>query len=182
MIYSSKSLSYCIIFFVNFLTGVEYGVIIPSALQYLREYGGNQVDLGLCVSAYSFSSLFSSPIMGKLSDKTRNTKAIILVANLFQIGGSFMYFMGISKNFIIGGRLVSGIGLGCLGCLFSDIVKTTQVSERSKRLSKIMVGRQIGLIMGPAFNLITVSFDYKIGPFKLDSLSAPGVSIRFFNL
>ena len=36
--------------------------------------------------------------------------------------------------------------------------------------------------MGPAFNLITVSFDYKIGPFKLDSLSAPGVSIRFFNL
>jgi hypothetical protein len=31
-----------------------------------------------------------------------------MIANLFQIGGSFMYFMGISTWFIIGGRLVAG--------------------------------------------------------------------------
>ena len=43
--------------------------MIPTALQYLRKYGGNQVDLGPCISAYSFASLFSSPLMGKLSDK-----------------------------------------------------------------------------------------------------------------
>lgn len=54
-----------------------------------------------------------------------------------------MYFMGISKTFIIGGRLVSGIGLGCLGCLFSDIIKNTHIKERSTRLSRIMVGRQV---------------------------------------
>jgi hypothetical protein len=88
----------------------------------------------------------------------------MIIANLFQIAGSLMYFFGISKTFIICGRLVagerclmkyskfcyffsfpfsSGIGLGIIGCLFSDIVKTTSLKERSSILSRIMVGRQV---------------------------------------
>lgn len=175
MLYSSLKISYLLIFFLNFLTGVEYGVVIPTALEYLTKYNGNQVDLGLCVSAYSLANLFSSPIMGKISDITQNTKVIILVANIFQIGGSFMYFMGIDRNFIIAGRFVSGLGMGCLGCVFSDIVKTTDLENRSSRLSRVMVGRQIGLIMGPAFNLLVLNIKYQIGPFLLDNSSAPGL-------
>jgi len=33
--------------------------------------------------------------------------------------------------------------LGIIGCLFSDIVKTTSLKERSSVLSRIMVGRQV---------------------------------------
>jgi MFS family permease len=90
MLCSSKGLSYGVIFFLNFLTGVEYGVILPTALQYLKKYGGNQVELGFCVAAYSFSSLFSSPLMGFWSDRTSNLKLILLVSNLFQIGGKHL--------------------------------------------------------------------------------------------
>jgi ceroid-lipofuscinosis MFS transporter 7 len=108
LIYSSKRLSFIIIFFLNFLTGIEYAVILPTALQYLQKYGGGQIQLGLCLSAYSFSSLFSSPIMGRFSDKTNNTKLIMLLANLWQIAGNLMYFMGINTTFIICGRLVAG--------------------------------------------------------------------------
>lgn len=44
-------------------------VILPTALQYIKKLSnGDQFELGLCLSAYSFSSLFSSPIMGKWSD------------------------------------------------------------------------------------------------------------------
>lgn len=69
MFVSSLRLSYLVIFFLNFLTGIEYAVILPTALQFLQRYDGNEVDLGICLSAYSFSSLFSSPIMGRWSDK-----------------------------------------------------------------------------------------------------------------
>ncbi len=92
-------------------------VILPTALQYLERFSGtsdNQVELGLCLSAYSFSSLFSSPIMGRLSDLYNNTKLIMIVANLFQIFGSLMYFVGMNSLFIISSRLVAGIGLGLL--------------------------------------------------------------------
>lgn len=37
---------------------------------------------------------------------------------------------------------------------------------------------KLGLIIGPSFNLIALKFDYKIGPYVLDNLSAPGVSNR----
>jgi len=36
------------------------------------------------------------------------------------------------------------------------------------------------MIIGPAFNFMFVNLDYKIGPFPLDKLTAPGV--RFSNL
>ena len=72
-----------------------------------------------------------------------------------------MYFMGISKWFIISGRLVAGkpinskknylnlqqcflgIGLGVLSCAFSDVIKNSSVEERSAVLSRVMVGRQV---------------------------------------
>ena len=132
-IYSSKKISYFIIFFLNFLTGIEYAVILPTALQYLKKYGGDQLELGLCLSAYSFSSLFSSPILGKWSDKTNNTKIIMLFANLFQIAGNAMYFMGYSTAFIISGRLVAGVGLGVISCTFADVIKTTEIGRASCR-------------------------------------------------
>ena len=43
-----------------------------------------------------------------------NTKLIILFANIWQIIGSFMYFMGYSKWLLIGGRLVAGVGSGVI--------------------------------------------------------------------
>ncbi|CAF0984287.1 unnamed protein product [Brachionus calyciflorus] len=175
MFTKSLKLSYFVIFFLNFLTGVEYAVILPTALQFLQKYGGNEVDLGFCLSAYSFSSLFSSPIMGRWSDKTHNVKLIMIVANFFQIIGSFMYFMGVSTWFIISGRIVAGIGLGVVSASFSDVIKNTREEDRSPILSRIMVGRQIGMIIGPAFNFLLLNLNFKIGPFVLDKLSAPGL-------
>ena len=104
----------------------------------------------------------------------------MLVANLFQIAGSFMYFVGISSWFLISARLVAGIGMGIIGCCFSDIVKTTNAEERSPILSRIMAGRQIGMIIGPAFNFLLLNINFDIGPFHLDKLSAPGVSINMY--
>ena len=88
-----------------------------------------------------------------------------------------------------------------MSCTFSDIVKTTHIQERSVILSRIMIGRQLGMIigkglkghfielasivshletsnllyLGPAFNFILLKVNAKIGPYLLDNLSAPGV-------
>lgn len=114
--------------------------------------------------------------MGIWSDRINNTKFIILFANLWQIGGSFMYFVGLSKWFIISGRLVAGIGQGVLGCCFSEIVKTNTVpQERSKILARIMMGRQFGLILGPSINFIFLKFKFKLGPFEINNLNTPGL-------
>lgn len=71
----------------------------------------------------------------------------MIVANTFQIIGSFMYFMGISTWFIIFGRIVAGIGLGVVSATFSDVIKNTHEQERSPILSRIMVARQVAIII-----------------------------------
>lgn len=38
------------------------------------------------------------------------------------------------------------------------------------------------MIIGPAFNFIMLNLDYKIGPFLLDKLSAPGVNLNLLLL
>jgi MFS family permease len=69
LVYSSKSLSYLLIALINFMAGVEYAIIIPSALEYLKLFNGGTVELALLVSAYSFSSLFASPFLGFITDR-----------------------------------------------------------------------------------------------------------------
>ena len=93
-----------------------------------------QVNIELSVKAIKIKILFL---------RTNNIKLIMIVANTFQIIGSFMYFMGISTWFIISGRIVAGIGLGVVSATFSDVIKNTNEVDRSPILSKIMVGRQV---------------------------------------
>ena len=47
-----------------------------------------------------------APIFGFISDRFNDTKLIMIIANMFQIAGSFMYFAGVSSAFIICSRLV----------------------------------------------------------------------------
>lgn len=41
-----------------------------------------------------------------------------------------------------------------------------------------MIGRQIGLIIGPAANFLVLNLDVKLGPFKLNNMTAPGVNFK----
>jgi MFS family permease len=77
------------------------------------------------------------------------------------------------------GRLVAGIGLGVLSCCFSEITKNTNDEERGKILARVMMGRQIGLILGPTANFIFLNVDTKIKlgswTLELNNLTAPGL-------
>lgn len=44
----------------------------------------------------------------RLSDYTRDTKTILLLANIVQATGNFMYFMGINAWFLVASRFVAG--------------------------------------------------------------------------
>lgn len=62
-------------------------VILPTIWRYLQTLGAAPYFLGLGLSAFSLSGLLSGPLFGLWSDRTRTTKKIILIANLFEIVG-----------------------------------------------------------------------------------------------
>ena len=73
--------------------GIEYSVIFPTILDYLRSFGGKDWIYGLSLAAFSISNFFVGPVVGYVFDRTHRTRLIVLFANLFEIGGNARGFM-----------------------------------------------------------------------------------------
>ncbi|PFX33414.1 uncharacterized protein LOC111339323 [Stylophora pistillata] len=158
------------------LGGIEYAVILPTLWLYLEHrFKAEEWFFGVVFAAFCFSNLLFSPFFGFWVDYTRKTKSAILFANLFEIGGNFLYFVAWSKYWVLGARLISGIGVAVGAGIFAQIARTTTEQERTGMFSIAMALRQFGLLIGPGFNLFLRKLNFKIGPFEVDSFTAPGI-------
>ncbi|XP_076133820.1 major facilitator superfamily domain-containing protein 8-like [Alosa pseudoharengus] len=174
-----KKLTYFTIGLIFLFSGIEYAVILPTIWRYLQTLGAAPYFLGLGLSAFSLSGLLSGPLFGLWSDRTRTTKKIILIANLFEIVGNFMYFMGYSKWLLLASRLTAGIGTGAGSSIFGFLTRSTAPEDRSTVFAAVMACRQAGLLIGPAFNLFLRLFDFQLGPFVVNKYTSPGLFMCF---
>uniref|UniRef100_A0A672YRL1 Major facilitator superfamily (MFS) profile domain-containing protein n=1 Tax=Sphaeramia orbicularis TaxID=375764 RepID=A0A672YRL1_9TELE len=150
-------------------------VILPTIWRYLQTLDAAPYFLGLALSAFSLTGLLSGPLFGHWSDRTRTTKKIILFANLFEIVGNFMYFLGYSKWLLLSSRLVAGIGTGAGSSIFGFLTRSTVPEDRATVFAAVMACRQAGLLIGPAFNIFLRLCDFHIGPFVVNKYTAPGL-------
>ncbi|XP_019954032.2 major facilitator superfamily domain-containing protein 8 [Paralichthys olivaceus] len=170
-----KKLTFCSIGLMFLLSGVEYAVILPTIWRYLQTLDAPPYFLGLALSAFSLSGLLSGPLFGHLSDRTQTTKKIILFANLFEIIGNFMYFMGYSKWLLLSSRLVAGIGTGAGSSIFGFLTRSTAPDDRATVFAAVMACRQAGLLIGPAFNIFLRLCNFQLGPFVVNKYTSPGL-------
>ncbi|XP_077972707.1 major facilitator superfamily domain-containing protein 8-like [Styela clava] len=157
-----------------FFSGVEYAVILPTLNGYLITFDAKQSFLGLVLAAFSFSGMISAPIYGIIADKTRSTKLCVIVANCFEILGNILYFTSTNEYMVLGARLIAGIGSGAASSIFGMIARTTTPEERTSVFSLLMSLRQIGMIVGPAFNIFLHVLDFYIGKFHINEYTSPG--------
>jgi hypothetical protein len=97
-----------------FMTGVEYAVILPTAFDYVQKMTPIYIYVGLILSSYSISGSIAGVIMGKISDITGKVKILILVSNLFEIGGNILYFVTENIHIVLLGRFIAGVGMGAV--------------------------------------------------------------------
>uniref|UniRef100_A0A8C5DVB6 Uncharacterized LOC114461822 n=1 Tax=Gouania willdenowi TaxID=441366 RepID=A0A8C5DVB6_GOUWI len=171
----TKRLTFLTINIVFLLNGVEYGVILPTIWRYLQSLDAAPYFLGLTLSAFSLSGLLSGLVFGHWSDRTQSTKKIILFANVFEIVGNVMYFVGYSKWLILSSRFVAGMGAGVNSAIFGFLTRVTSPVDRSTVFAGVMACRQAGLLIGPAFNLFLRLCDFQLGVFVVDKYTAPGL-------
>uniref|UniRef100_A0A7N6FAG3 Major facilitator superfamily (MFS) profile domain-containing protein n=1 Tax=Anabas testudineus TaxID=64144 RepID=A0A7N6FAG3_ANATE len=157
------------------LNSLSPAVILPTIWRYLQTLDAPPYFLGLALSAFSLSGLLSGPLFGHWSDRTQATKKIILFANLFEIIGNFMYFMGYSKWLLLSSRLVAGIGTGAGSAIFGFLTRSTAPEDRATVFAAVMACRQAGLLIGPAFNIFLRLCNFHLGPFVVNKYTAPGL-------
>ncbi|GFS31058.1 hypothetical protein NPIL_465681 [Nephila pilipes] len=171
-----RRLTYGTILMFNLCTGLGYAIIFPTIWNYIHERLGGQASmLGVVISAYSLSSFFANPLVGWWSDKSLNTRTILLVTILAEAIGSILYFVGMHVWVLIIGRLIAGFGAGGGAAVLADITRTTLEEDRTPVLSVVIASRQLGLIIGPAFNIFLSKIDFHIFSFPVDKYTSPGL-------
>ncbi|KAM9316134.1 major facilitator superfamily domain-containing protein 8-like [Gastrophryne carolinensis] len=164
-----------VIGFIFLFSGIEYAVILPTVWMYLQSLDAQPFFLGLVLSAFSLTELLSGPVFGHWSDRTGKTKHVILFSNCFEIAGNFMYFVGMSKWFLLASRLVAGVGAGAGASIFGYLTRHSSAKERAPVFAIAMACRQGGLLIGPAFNVFLRYCTFQLGPFRVDKFSVPGL-------
>ncbi|XP_075426959.1 major facilitator superfamily domain-containing protein 8-like [Ascaphus truei] len=170
-----RKLTHVVIGFVFLLSGIEYAVVLPTVWMYLQSVGAEPFFLGLVLSAFSLMDLVTGPLFGYWSDRTGHTKSIIVLSNCFEIAGNFMYFVGPSKWLILCSRLVAGVGSGAGASIFAYLTRCFSSKERVTVFAVVMACRQAGLLIGPACNLFLRYCNFRLGPFHVNKLTAPGI-------
>nr|XP_039253182.1 uncharacterized protein LOC120330339 [Styela clava] len=158
-----------------FLAGVEFAIILPTLNEYIIYLDGPTGFLGIIISSFSLAGLISAPIYGRISDKSNANKLCAIVSCLFGIVGNFLYFVGGDYRILLGARLISGLGNGASSAYLGMIAKTTTTKQRTGVITLVVFMREIGVIIGPGFNLILNQINFKLGPFPVDQFTSPGL-------
>ena len=169
-----QALTFLIFCGYNFLSGVEYAVVIPTLWNYLARYGASHSFYGLTLSIFSVARLLFGPIFGYWYDKTHALKFITCFSLLFEIGGNCLYSMGFSSYSILAARFINGIGASAGAILISELSWTIPKENQTRMFSLFFSCFQLGLLIGPGFNFFLQYLHFYIGPFLIDALSVPG--------
>ncbi|CAG7831926.1 unnamed protein product [Allacma fusca] len=107
----------------------EYVVILPTVWDYLQTLGVTEEHwLGFTISIYSFAAALAGVIGGRLADKYhKHTKAIVVGSIVFRAIGNFLYMLGISKWYILSGRLLCGMGTAAGTALMAEMCFETVI-------------------------------------------------------
>ena len=95
----------------------EYLAIAISGLYYYQtsfNVTNSNFYYGCLMSALFFSSIFSVYFCGKIMDKTRNLRGIVMVLHTCNIAGNLIYTSTLSPWCPIIGRLICGISIGAI--------------------------------------------------------------------
>lgn len=74
--------------YVFTMSCIYIGVILPTCWDFMSiRFHSPKWLYGVTIAAMSISNLFIGPIMGGIYDRTQQTKLLVAVLLLFQIGG-----------------------------------------------------------------------------------------------
>ena len=173
-----------LVFLLILLEFCAFGMIIPLSPYLAKDFGADDLQVGLLMSVYSLAQLIMAPFWGTVSDHL-GRKPVILTCLL---GSSFFYLWFASAHtlstlFLT--RILAGAFGGVMPVAMACIADLTGEKSRSKNMGLIGAGIGLGFMIGPflggAFSLIGQNLG-STPPFgsSFSALGAWGVSLLNF--
>jgi MFS family permease len=126
-----------------------FTIVYPLLPFYAERFGASPLVATTLVSVYALCSLFSTPVIGRLSDQF-GRRRLLLLSQLGTCAGFIV--LGFSEYLwmVFLGRILDGITAGNLSIAQAYISDHTQPQDRAKAFGVIGIAFGIGFFFGPA--------------------------------
>lgn len=129
---------------------VGIGIVIPVLPYYVESFGASAFVTTLLFAVFSLFAFFSSPLLGKLSD--RYGRRPMLIVSIASTALGWFVFAGASNlAMLFVGRIIDGMAAGNFPVAQSYLIDLARnEKERSANLGVIGAVFGVGFIVGPA--------------------------------
>ncbi|MCM2371368.1 MFS transporter [Rhodopirellula sp. ICT_H3.1] len=168
---------------VQFITIVDFMIVMPLGPQLMRTLDISPSAFGLIVSSYTFAAGIAGLIASATVDRFSRRTAFLFLYSGFLLG---TLFCGLSMNYpslvisrvIAGafGGIVGGISMAIIGDVFPD-------SRRGRATGALMTGFAIASVAGVPMGLfIGTNFGWQMSFIALSLLGLPVLALAWFAL
>jgi len=158
------------LFFIVLADMLGFGLIIPLLPYYVKQFGANDLIVGLLSMVYPIGQIFAAPLIGRFSDKVGRKRALLL-----SVGGTFLSLLTLgfarSITVILLSRLIDGLTGGNITVAQSYIGDFTDEKTRAKSLGLIGAAFGLGFILGPAIGGFLSRWGFSVPAFFAAGLS-----------
>ena len=152
-----KNRNLAIIALVAVVNALGYGIVIPILYTYSKHYGMSDFENGLLFSIFSVCAFFSTPFIGRFSDKY-GRRPLLIISIIGTAISFFMQAFAPSAFFLFLARALDGVTAGNISVAQAVISDTTKPEERAKGFGIIGASFGFGFVVGPAISAFTVSY------------------------
>jgi MFS transporter, DHA1 family, tetracycline resistance protein len=170
-----------ILFLIVFIDLLGFGLVIPLLPFYGLHFGAGSTAVTWLLGVFSFAQLFSSPVLGRLSD--RFGRKPILLLGLACSAVSYLW-LGLSDQLwmLFAARFFAGAGAGTIGAVFAYVTDTTPPERRAKGMGLIGAAFGLGFTLGPALGGLVSGSQPSMTQLGIPSFIAAGFSAIAFVL
>ncbi len=170
------------LFLTIFVDVLGFTLVIPLLPYYAQHFGASPLEVGLLQSSYAAMQLFSSPLLGAVSDRVGRKKTL-----LFSQVGTFVGFAVLasasSLAMLFAGRMITGATAGNLTIAQAYISDVTPPEKRTRTFALIGIAFGFGFLFGPPLSgVLAERFSYGAPAIVAAALSVLSALITFTRL
>ena len=136
------------IFLVVLVDILGFAMVYPLLPFYAEHFGATPLVATTLVSVYALCSLFSTPVIGRLSDQF-GRRRLLLISQAGTCAGFIMLGFSSSLWMVFLGRILDGVTAGNLSTAQAYISDHTKPENRAKAFGIIGIAFGIGFTFGP---------------------------------
>jgi predicted MFS family arabinose efflux permease len=145
--------SFWIIAIINFINSLSFTILIPTIYQYGREFQLSDIQTSFLFAIFSIAQFFSTPIIGKLSDRF-GRRPLLIISLAGTVVGNFLAGTAPNAGVLFFARFLDGITGGNISVAQAVISDVTTPETRAKGFGIFGASLGLGFVMGPVLSLI----------------------------